>query len=161
MTDFGLRAATVRDADAVADVWLRSRRAAVKEIPAHIHPDDEVRSWISSHVLLDLECWVAERSDGEVVGLLALGNDWLEQLYVLPDRQGRGVGSALIDLAKRLRPEGLQLWTFASNNPARIFYERRGFVRVEETDGAHNEERARDMRYVYRPKIQGASQSST
>ncbi len=83
--------------------------------------------------------------------MLALRPGWLEQLYVLPDWQGRGVGSALVEHAKRLQPSGLQLWVFASNKPAIAFYEPRGFRIVESTDGASNEERAPDHRMVWRP----------
>ncbi|MDP9464580.1 MAG: GNAT family N-acetyltransferase, partial [Actinomycetota bacterium] len=45
-------------------------------------------------------------------------------------------------------PEGLQLWTFESNDRARRFYERHGFTAVEFTDGAGNEERWPDVRYA-------------
>ena len=85
------------------------------------------------------------------MGLLAVEADWIEQLYVLPRLQARGAGSALLDQAKWLRPEGLQLWTFAANHMARRFYERRGFVAVAETDGAENEERTPDVRYAWTP----------
>lgn len=123
MSGFELRRAVPQDAASAAEVWLQSRRAAAKYIPSLIHTDDETREWTSSHVLPDLECWVAETPAGEIIGLLVLRADWVEQLYVSPARQGRGVGGALIELAKRLRPDGLQLWTFGSNMPARRFYE--------------------------------------
>ena len=84
------------------------------------------------------------------MGLLVLDDDFINQLYVDPDHQGRGVGAALLDRAKRQRPLGLQLWTFQSNANARRFYERHGFVAVEETDD-DNEERAPDVRYVWGP----------
>jgi hypothetical protein len=43
----------------------------------------------------------------------------------------------------------LQLWTFQRNAQVRRFYESRGFVLVEETDGAGNEEREPDARYLW------------
>lgn len=110
---------------------------------------------MSTHVLPNLECWVAETPAPETIGLLVLQGNWVE-LYVSPVWQGHGIGGALVELAKDLRPEGLQLWTFVSNIPARRFYERRGFVCVEETDGSDNEERAPDMRYVYPPTLASA-----
>ena len=54
-----------------------------------------------------------------------------------------------VDLAKDQQPEGLQLWTFASNVGAQRFYERHGFEAVERTDGSDNEEGAPDIRYVW------------
>ena len=106
---------------------------------------------MAATVFARMECWVAEAPDRGIVGLLVLDDDWVDQLYVLPSWQGQGVGSALLEHAKRLRPDGLQLWTFASNLAAGRFYQRHGFVAVEQTDGEHNEERAPDVRYVWAP----------
>ena len=75
----------------------------------------------------------------------------MEQLYVDPDGCGRGVGSAMVRLAKARYPDGLQLWTFASNIGARRFYERNGFAEVERTDGQGNEEGEPDVRYRWTP----------
>ena len=61
----------------------------------------------------------------------------------------RGIGAALLEHAKRERPDGLELWTFVSNAGAQRFYERHGFVEVRRTDGAENEERAPDILYVW------------
>ena len=41
----------------------------------------------------------------------------------------------------------VDLWTFQRNAGARRFYERNGFVAMEFTDGASNEEREPDVRY--------------
>jgi len=54
-------------------------------------------------------------------------------------------------VAKRERPDGLRLWTFASNTGAQRFYERHGLRLVEETDGSRNEERTPDALYEWRP----------
>jgi putative acetyltransferase len=77
---------------------------------------------------------------------LFFADGWVDQLYVDPQWTGRGLGSALIGLAKELRPERLDLWTFQSNIAARRFYERHGFVAIDVTDG-ENEERAPDVHY--------------
>jgi GNAT superfamily N-acetyltransferase len=152
-----IRPAVQQDAEAAAALWLWSRREALGLIPAPVHSDAEVRGWMASHVLAQLECWVAETIDGTIVGLLVLEEDWVDQLYVLPGWQGQGVGSQLLGFAKRLRPHGLQLWTFASNTPARRFYEQRGFVAAEMTDGTDNEERTPDVRYVWESEDQHRS----
>jgi GNAT superfamily N-acetyltransferase len=100
-------------------------------------------------VVCEAELWIAEDPTGKLVGILVLDGPWLDQLYVDPTMTGRGVGAVLLNLAKRERPEGLRLWTFASNPRARRFYERHGFGATRRTDGRHNEEGAPDILYVW------------
>jgi hypothetical protein len=87
---------------------------------------------------------VAEDDGGALVGLLVLDQDRVDQLYVEPTLTGRGIGSELIGLAKRARPQGLRLWTFESNLGAQRFYEKHGFRPIERTAG-DNEEGAHDI----------------
>jgi GNAT superfamily N-acetyltransferase len=130
---------------AVADVWLRSRYASIPAIPPPAHSDDEVREWFASVVVPRRELWVIEVDEG-LVALMVIDDGWLAQLYVHPEWTGRGLGSRLLNLAKELHPNGLDLWTFQSNVGARRFYERHGFAALEATDGA-NEEGAPDVHY--------------
>ncbi len=144
-----IRRAAAADAAAVAEVWLRSRKASIPAIPAPIHRDDEVRAWFAEVVLAERETWVAG-VDGVVVGLLVLDGPWVDQLYVEPAVTGHGIGSRLLDRVKAERPEGLDLWTFQANTGARRFYERHGFVEITRTDG-DNEEGAPDVRLRWAP----------
>ncbi|WP_231951921.1 GNAT family N-acetyltransferase [Nocardia terpenica] len=118
--------------------------------PCDGHTDDDVRNWFAEVVLPQHEAWVAV-ADDVIVGLLALADAELEQLYLEPTWRGRGLGDRFMRLAKQRRPNGLGLWTFQVNHPARRFYERHGFVEVDRTDGMRNEEREPDIRYVWRP----------
>jgi GNAT superfamily N-acetyltransferase len=147
------RAATPSDAATAAELYLRARRAAVPAVPPLVHDDDDVRRWFRE-VVPERETWLAEHG-GAPVAVMVLDGDELDQLYVHPDRTGRGVGSRLLALAQRSRPGGLALWTFQSNLGAQRFYERHGFIAVERTDGSGNEERAPDVRYAWRPAPQG------
>ncbi len=144
-----LRPAVPSDAAAVAEVWLRSFDAALPTV-RRAHSDDEVRGWVRDVLLPAHDVWVAE-ADGAVVGVLALSEGWLEQLYLDPAWRGRGIGDRMVGLAKQRQAAGLQLWTFQVNGPAQRFYERHGFRAVERTDGATNEEREPDVRYAWRP----------
>jgi GNAT superfamily N-acetyltransferase len=147
-----IRRGGVGDARQAAEVWLRARKTAIPTIPAPIHGDDEVRAWFASHVVREHELWVAEKEPGRLAGFVALSDDWLEQLYVDPDRTGRGIGGRLLAVAQRERPAGLRLWTFASNTGAQRFYERHGFAEVRRTDGRDNEERAPDILYAWKSR---------
>jgi GNAT superfamily N-acetyltransferase len=146
-----IRRGRAGDARGAADLYLRAREAALRagSIPPGVHDDDDVRGYFASHIVEDCELWVAEQ-DGALAGILVLDGEFVDQLYVEPGLTARGIGSALLAVAKRERPQGLRLWTFQTNTGARRFYERHGFVEVRRTDGRDNEERAPDVLYAYR-----------
>jgi GNAT superfamily N-acetyltransferase len=102
-----IRRATSFDAVVTAELYLRARRAgaAAGTIPPLAHDDDEVRNWIRDVVIERLECWLAERGSGALIGMLALAADWIDRLYVDPDTTGVGIGAELIAVAKRERPD--------------------------------------------------------
>lgn len=144
-----LRPATPDDAAAIGELFLASF-AATYPFPV-AHPDDAVRAWLRDQLLPSREVWVAEEPDGTIAGFMALGPADIDQLYLAPDRRGRGIGDRLIATAKERRPNGLTLYTFQVNGPARRFYERHGFVPIAFGDGGHNEERQPDVRYAWHP----------
>jgi putative acetyltransferase len=84
-------------------------------------------------------------------GFALVSGDWLSHLYVHPDAIGTGVGHALFEHVKTLRPDGFEFWVFQQNARARRFYEAHGAVAVELTDGAGNEEKTPDVRYRWAP----------
>ncbi|MFC9465720.1 GNAT family N-acetyltransferase [Streptomyces coelicoflavus] len=145
-----LRRASAADARAAADVWLRSFAAALPDV-VRPRTDTEVRAYFRHVVVEQYETWVAEAAGGAVVGVMVLEGEELSQLYLAPEWRGIGIGDRFVALARQRRAAGLSLWTFQVNAPARRFYERHGFTAVEWTDGARNEEREPDVRYVWRP----------
>ena len=117
-------------------------------IPPSVHDDESIAGFVRNKMIPSFETWVAIEGD-VIIGLLALEDDWVNQLYLLPGRTGEGIGSELLSLAKDRRPAGLQLWAFQSNTRAVAFYGRHGFVAEAWTDG-DNEEGAPDVRLVWR-----------
>ena len=143
-----VRNARATDTSAIADVYVASYRG-LTFLP-RIHADDEIRVWIRDEMVPRHEIWVAEE-DGQVVGFAALDGDLLGHLYVRPDAQNRGSGSALLDRMKKERPAGFRFWVFQRNDGARRFYERHGCHVVELTDGTGNEEKEPDALYEWTP----------
>ena len=144
-----VRPARADDTEAIADVYVASY-GSLTFLPT-LHSEDEIRAWIRTFVAPRHENWVAEDSSGTVVGFAALSPDMLMWMYVRPDGQNRGVGTALLAKARERRPDGFRLWTFQRNEGARRFYERHGCRLVELTDGGGNEEREPDALYEWRP----------
>jgi GNAT superfamily N-acetyltransferase len=145
-----IRLARSEDAEAIAEVLIESRRVAMPWLPTP-HSREEAMAYFAGHVLLHEEVWVAHMNES-VVGFIAVDGNLVDHLYIAPAFQGRGIGDQLLAKAKRLRPEGLRLWTFQRNANARRFYEARGFIASGLTDGSRNEEREPDVLYIWLPR---------
>ncbi|MET4800512.1 GNAT family N-acetyltransferase [Bradyrhizobium sp. LB11.1] len=137
LTDMGAAAQVHRAAFDHTMPWLTG-----------LHTPDEDHWFYRERVFPTCRVW--GRFDGdELSGIIAFRDGWIEQLYVLPAAHGGGIGTELLNIAKGTS-EQLELWTFQRNTRARRFYEARGFVLAEETEGARNEENEPDVRYVWR-----------
>jgi GNAT superfamily N-acetyltransferase len=139
-----IRRATPDDARAVAGIFDESRAEAMPWLPV-LHTMDEHVEWFGTQ--LAGEAYVFEE-DGVPVGFAVLHGDELHDLYVAPEAQRRGVGSALFAHVQTLRPDGFHFWAFRDNTRARRFYEARGCVLIDATDG-DNEEQLPDVLYEW------------
>lgn len=93
--------------------------------------------------------WVrVAKDEGKVVGFIARHEVEIYALYVLPEKQDRGIGTALLKDAMA-QCDKLGLWSYEANGVAAVFYELRGFVEVERTDGSGNETGLPDIRYEW------------
>jgi GNAT superfamily N-acetyltransferase len=143
-----IRRAREDEVEALTALFIRSRNAMGDYLP---RVPEEAAVPIAARIRAHEELWVADE-DGRLLGFLGiehstgLGAPVLERLYVEPGEQNRGVGTALLEKAKELRPDELYLWVF-QKNPARRLYERHGFELVKLTDGAENMEREPDALY--------------
>ena len=140
------RLARTTDVDTIADVFIASFRG-LTFLP-NLHTDDQIRIWIRDQMFPGHEVWVAEVRQS-VVGYAALTGDLLGHLYVHPAEQNRGIGTALLEVTKRERPDGFKLWVFQRNEGARRFYERHGCHLVQLSDGSGNEEQEPDALYEW------------
>lgn len=154
-----LREARADDADALTRLFLASRATAMPYL-ARVHSDEATLAWMTHVVLPGTEVLVAEFPDfpefpvgggaAEPAGFVSLDGTELEHLYIAPGLRRRGIGSLLLDAAKRVGRDELTLYTFQRNTGARAFYERHGFTAVAFDDGSRNEEKEPDVRYRWR-----------
>lgn len=123
LPDLVLRPAAPDEVPVLVDVHLRARRAA--SMPPPRGGRAALRERLEGRLASADDLWVAEL-EGRVVGCLLLTATWLDDLYVLPAVSGQGIGSALLDLAKSLRPGGFGLYVLEGNDRALGFYLARG-----------------------------------
>ncbi|HMI13143.1 MAG TPA: GNAT family N-acetyltransferase [Bradyrhizobium sp.] len=141
-----LRQLKLDDMDAAARVVRTAFDQALPSL-AGLHTPEEDQWFFRERVFETCEVWGA--FDGAAMrGIIAFREGWIDQLYVLPTAQRRGVGKDLLQVAQNAF-DRLQLWTFQRNAPARRFYEARGFALIQQTDGARNEEKEPDALYLW------------
>jgi ribosomal protein S18 acetylase RimI-like enzyme len=144
-----LRTATPEDAAAVALVLVESRRTFLP-YAASPHTPQQTRDWVAEHLIPSGRVTVAT-IDNRVVAVLAMSEDesasWVDQLYVLPGFESRGLGSRLLELAHKSAKRPIRLFTFQQNAAARRFYERHGYMAIALSDGEANEEKCPDVLY--------------
>jgi ribosomal protein S18 acetylase RimI-like enzyme len=154
--DATIRAATVDDAEAIAEVNVASWRWAYDGLlPASVldalSVEARAAEWGAMITGPVCDVSVATAADGRVVGFVNIGasrdgdgaspgTGELFALYVLPEGVGTGVGRALLRHAEsRLRAAGCTratLWVLETNERGRRFYERHGWS-FDGTRGEH------------------------
>jgi len=139
-----IRLATPADADAIVAVFCDSKRPSMPWLEDTYAPA-EVRSYVADVLLKTATVWVAVQTE-EIVGYAALENGVLEQLFVAADFQQQGIGGQLLDAARKSAGNHMSLYVFTENRAARRFYERHGFVSMNDFDA----EGELDMRYEWR-----------
>lgn len=124
-----IRAIKDEEIDDVAELWHSSGQAAYGFIPTWAtFTLERARQAFRDGIIASCDVWVAD--DGTVAGYMALKGSYLDRLYVHPDRQRQGVGTRLLEYAKKLCPDGLELHTHQKNTGACDFYRKHQFVAV-------------------------------
>jgi len=122
-----------RDEDASVALWLRSWQAAYPGLDFAERVDWWRKRW-RSEILPAAAIVIAEdmveKDSARMVGFVTVDakTRYLDQLVVAPDYWRAGVGTALIEEAKRLSPRGLDLDVNTDNARAIAFYRRQGFL---------------------------------
>ncbi len=133
-----LRPFMEKDTDAIVRLWMDSARTSHGFLPQSVWDamENDIRTLylpMSDEILLHID-----DATGEPDAFLAFAGDFLGALFVAPHVQGRGLGTRLFRIARRMHPE-LTLSVYKDNARAVAFYEKQGLSvfkeRIEEKTG--------------------------
>lgn len=130
--EMGIRQAVSGDFDAVT----RIVHTTIREVYPRYYPEGVVRFFLAHHsdaaVMADIlagNVFLVE--EGEcAAGTVTLKGCEIGRLFVLPARQGKGLGTALLDFAERVLSRGYGSARLDASLPAKELYLKRGYVHV-------------------------------
>lgn len=133
-------------AEETVKMWRDSKEKAlgVKDI----HDFADHLNFLKTVLARENKVFLAIDEDADkAVGILAVAENELNQLYIHNDYQGIGIGTRLLEIAKDLSGGKLRLFTFEVNKGAQTFYEKHGFKIIGR--GFENEEKLPDILYEW------------
>jgi GNAT superfamily N-acetyltransferase len=113
---------------ALADLYLRSRRAAFTwRDPEDFQLDDFARDTEGELIHL------AESPDGTILGFLSLWEPdrFIHHLFIAPDQLRQGIGRALLADLHRHHAGPFRLKCLTANLPALAFYQKLGWTEID------------------------------
>lgn len=113
-------------AEEITTFWRENMCQGLGINPVHSF---ESQMHFLSHILpLSYRIFVAVNDSEQAVGFIAIKPNEINQLYIHPDYQGKGIGSEFIQMAKSQADSFLELRTFEVNKRAQSFYIKHGFL---------------------------------
>lgn len=110
------------------DALVRLWEASVRSTHHFVSEEDilSLRPLVRDRYLPGVELYVIRDGGGETVGFVGLSDEVIEMLFIHPDRQGKGYGSALLDFAVR-EMKRYKIDVNEQNEKAFRFYVKKGF----------------------------------
>ncbi|AGA68235.1 acetyltransferase (GNAT) family protein [Desulfitobacterium dichloroeliminans LMG P-21439] len=116
------------DTEEIIEIWYNVSVLAHSFISKEVW--DSYKSELRNKYLPAAETWVAEES-GNLIGFISLLENFIGALFVIPTKQGKGVGTKLTELAKQEK-EHLNVGVYNKNIDAKRFYIKSGFTYLGE-----------------------------
>jgi len=116
------------DTEELVEIWYNTSIIAHSFIAKEMWEShkDELRN----KYLPQAETWIAEEN-GNLFGFISLVGNYIGGLFVSPAKQGVGIGTHLLEQAKKVKKQ-LLVGVYRKNNAARRFYIRNGFTYVSQ-----------------------------
>ena len=123
-----IREAQREEWPACAEIYVRSGRAAFTWADPEMFQADNLIAWAEQGETLYLAL-----DGGRPVGMMSFWrpDNFIHNLFVAPEAQGRGVGAALLDFAYGIADGPVTLKCDLANAAALRFYARRGMTEIQ------------------------------
>jgi GNAT superfamily N-acetyltransferase len=123
-----IRMARVDEYDEIARVWMQSWVSTGLDEASNFLLAN-LRARVPREIENGWSLYVAD-DDGRIAAMLALHlpDRYLDQLFVAPDYQGKGLGRRLLGFTREHLPDEIWLRCVRENDRAWRWYEREGFV---------------------------------
>lgn len=140
-----VRRADEADIDAILHIWLKTSIAAHHFIDASYWKNkiEDMRNIY----LPSGDTYVYENPDNkDISGFICIVDNTLAAIFVLPEKQGKGIGKQLLNYIKRFKNK-LSLTVYAKNILSIEFYKNQGFTITGKSIDAHTGEEEYIMTY--------------
>lgn len=133
-----LRPYVAADEDAAIALWQRTWQIAYPQIAFGKRLDWWRGRWRDD--LVPVATIVIAERDGAMIGFVTIDQKtgYLDQLVVAPEFWRSGIGNILVDEAKRLSPEKIELHVNQDNERAIALYKKVGFSIIGESVSKHS-----------------------
>ena len=129
-TAVSIRKAALSDFDIVKMI----AETTISEIYPHYYPKGAVEYFLLHHseqnIVSDIErnrVFICLDPEQKVVGTVTVRDNEICRLFVLPECQGRGYGTEMLDYAEKQISDHYPEVTLAASWPAKRLYEKRGY----------------------------------
>ncbi|MEE1218508.1 MAG: GNAT family N-acetyltransferase [Ruminococcus sp.] len=109
----------------------------IQEIYPHYYPKGAVDFFLSHHnetnILKDIlnNCVYLLSFENNYIGTVTVNNNEINRLFVLPEFQNRGFGSALLEFAENIVAKSFDEISLSASFPAKKLYQKRGYVETD------------------------------
>lgn len=124
-----IRRSAAADTEALTGIW----RSAVKATHDFLSETDfrEIETLVAEQYIPNASLWVAVDATDRPLGFMGMTGSHVDSLFVAPDQRGTGLGTALMDHARKMAGLPLSVDVNEQNSQAVGFYERLGFEQFD------------------------------
>jgi len=122
-----IRAFKNTDSEAIMTIWYEAQTLAHPFLSKDFV--DKVKVMMKDIFIPNSKTWVYE-NEGEVIGFVSMMNNEIGGLFVNPNKQSKGIGTALVNHIKTMH-DTIEVEVFENNIIGNSFYNKYGFKRIK------------------------------